>query len=87
MKRALDTVSALMGAEFGWKTLPLKAGSFSQARHTFDASTNVGEILFRAGFAKRGSGAKSLALARFSFDGDGWVALSALFIAGSTAAD
>jgi hypothetical protein len=32
-KRALDTVSALMGAEFGWKTLPPKAGSFSKARH------------------------------------------------------
>lgn len=32
-KRALDTVSSLMGAEFGWKTLPPKAGSFSRARH------------------------------------------------------
>jgi len=32
-KRALDSVSALMGKEFGWKTLPPKAGSFSKARH------------------------------------------------------
>ena len=31
-KRALDTVSALMGAEFGWKKLPPKAGSFAKAR-------------------------------------------------------
>ena len=31
-KRALDTVSALMGAEFGWKKLPPNAGSFAKAR-------------------------------------------------------
>jgi hypothetical protein len=30
-QRALDTASALMGAEFGWKTLLPKAGSFSRA--------------------------------------------------------
>jgi hypothetical protein len=31
-KRGLDTVSALLGAAFGWKKLPPKAGSFAKAR-------------------------------------------------------
>jgi hypothetical protein len=37
-KRALDTVSALMGAEFGWKKLPPKAGSFAKARRKLTPS-------------------------------------------------
>jgi IS4 transposase len=32
-RRGLATVSAMMGAEFGWKELPPSAGSFSKARH------------------------------------------------------
>ena len=32
-KRGLDTVSALLGAEFGWGKLPPSPGSFSKARH------------------------------------------------------
>lgn len=32
-KRGLTTVSAMMGAEFGWGMLPPSSGSFSKARH------------------------------------------------------